>query len=161
MAVVDYFLKIDGIPGESADDKHKNEIDVLTWSWGASNSGSHAFGGGGGVGKSSFQDFHFTTHANKASPKLMLACATGQHIKSAILVARKAGKGQQEYLKITMTDLLVSSFQSGGSEHEIVPVEQCSLNYAKIEFSYQAQKPDGTLEGAVKSTYDVKAEKAS
>ena len=92
MAAVDYFLKIDGIPGESTDSKHKNEIDIESWSWGEANSGSHAYGGGGGAGKVSVQDFNFTMHVNKASPKLFLACATGQHIKEALLTCRKAGK---------------------------------------------------------------------
>jgi type VI secretion system secreted protein Hcp len=161
MAAVDYFLKIDGIPGESTDHKHKDEIDVSSWSWGVTQSGTHAYGGGGGAGKSAHGDLHFTMRISKASPKLHLACATGEHIKKAVLTCRKAGKEQQEYLKVTFTDVLVSSYQASGSEREIVPVEQCALNFAKIEFSYQTQKSDGTLEGAVKSAYDVKAAKAS
>src|SRR5688500_16372886 len=100
MAVVDYFLKVDSIEGESTDDKHKNEIDVESWSWGETNSGTHATGGGGGAGKVSMQDFNFTMRVCKATPKLMLACANGQHIKEATLTCRKAGTEQQEYLKI-------------------------------------------------------------
>lgn len=161
MAQVDYFLKIDGIPGESADHKHKDEIDLLSWSWGVQQHGTMAYGGGGGAGKSSHGDFHFTMHVNKASPKLHLACATGEHIKKALLTCRKAGKDQQEYLKVTFHDLLVSSYQTGGSEGSLVPVEQVSLNYSKIEFDYKEQKADGTLGGSVKSSYDVKAAKAS
>ena len=60
------------------------------------------------------QDFHFTMSTNKASPKLFLACANGEHIKSAKLTCRKAGKDQQDYLKVTFTDLLVSQFQTNG-----------------------------------------------
>src|SRR5437660_875330 len=108
MAAVDYFLKIEGIEGESADAKHKAEIQVLSFSFGANQAGTHAFGGGGGAGKVQMQDFHFMMNVNKATPKLMLACASGEHIKSAILVCRKAGKEQQEYLKVTFTDLLIS-----------------------------------------------------
>ena len=114
MAAVDYFLKLDGIEGESQDDKHKGDIDVESWSWGESQSGTHSGGGGGGAGKVQMQDFHFVMKVNKSSPKLLLACATGDHIKKAVLVCRKAGKTQQEFLKITMSDLLVSSFQTGG-----------------------------------------------
>src|SRR3954463_7879854 len=98
MAAVDYFLKIDGIQGESTDSKHKNEIDIESWSWGQTNAGSHAYGGGGGAGKVSMHDFSFTMRTNKASQKLFLACASGQHIKEALLTCRKAGKEQQEYL---------------------------------------------------------------
>lgn len=161
MAAVDYFLKIEGIPGESQDSKHKGEIDIESFSWGASQSGAHAAGGGGGAGKVSFQDFHFVMKINKASPKLMLACANGEHIKKAVLVCRKAGKEQQEFMTVTMSDLLVSSFQTGGSGHgDILPTDQISLNFAKIEFEYKEQKADGTLGGAVKAGYDLKTNKA-
>lgn len=160
MAAVDYFLKLDGIDGESTDDKHKGQIDIESFSWGATQAGAHAAGGGGGAGKVVFQDFHFTMKINKASPKLMLACATGQHIKSAILVSRKAGGNQEEYLTVKMSDLLVSSFQTGGSgSADVVPTDQISLNFAKVEFEYKEQKADGTLGGAVKTGYDLKANK--
>jgi type VI secretion system secreted protein Hcp len=160
MAVVDYFLKLEGIDGESADHKHKASIDLESWSWGESQTGTHSGGGGGGAGKVQMQDFHFVMKINKASPKLMLACASGEHIKKATLTCRKAGKEQQEFLKVTMTDLLVSSYQTGGSGHaDIVPTDQISLNYSKIEFEYKEQKPDGTLGGATKAGWDVKANK--
>lgn len=156
---VDVFLKIDGIPGESADSKHKEEIDVLSWSWGESNAGSHAYGGGGGAGKVSMQDFNFSMIMNKASPKLMMTCATGDHIKSALLTCRKAGGEQQEYLKIKFTDLLVSSYQTGGTGDGGVPMESIALNYAKIEWEYREQKEDGSLAGPIKAGYDLKSNK--
>ncbi len=160
MAAVDYFLKIEGIEGESQDDKHKNEIDIESWSWGETQSGSHAYGGGGGAGKVSMQDFNFAMHANKASPKLLLACATGQHIANALLTCRKAGKQQQEYMKIKFTDLLVSSYQTGGSGGQnLVPVDQITLNFSKIEYEYYPQKKDGTLDAKVPVWYDLKANK--
>src|SRR5512140_520057 len=104
---VDYFLKIDGIEGESQDAKHKNEIDVESWSWGETQVGAHAAGGGGGSGKVDMHDFSFVMKVNKASPKLLLSCANGEHIKKAVLICRKAGKDQQEYMKLTLSDLLV------------------------------------------------------
>jgi type VI secretion system secreted protein Hcp len=159
MAQVDYFLNIDGIPGESTDDKHKSEIDVLSWSWGETNAGTHSSGGGGGAGKVSMQDFNFTMRANTATPKLMLACATGQHIKKAVLTCRRAGTEQQEYLSIEMSDLLVSSYQTGGSQGDVVPVDQISLNFSKLVMDYKPQKEDGTLGSPVKAGYDVKANK--
>ena len=154
---VDYFLKIDTIDGESHDSKHKSEIDLESWSWGATQPGAHAAGGGGGAGKVAMQDFHFTMKVNKSSPKLMLACANGQHIPKAVLTCRKAGKEQQEYMKVTMTDLLVSSYQAGGAaSSEVLPVDQISLNFAKIEIEYKEQQKDGTLGAAVKAGYDLK-----
>ncbi len=160
MAAVDYFLKIEGIEGESADSKHKNEIDIESWSWGETNSGSHAYGGGGGAGKVSVQDFSFSMRVNKSSPKLLLACANGQHIKSALLTCRKAGKEQQEYMKVKFTDLLVSSFQTGGSGGDnLIPVDQISLNFAKIEYEYYPQKEDGTLGSKVPVWWDLKQNK--
>jgi len=156
----DCFLKLDGIEGESHDSKHKNEIDVQSWSWGQSQTGTHGSGGGGGAGKVSMQDFHFVMGVNKSSPKLMLACATGEHIKKAVLTCRKAGKEQQEFLIITFSDLLVSSFQTGGASGAgDLPTDQISLNYAKIEFEYKEQKADGTMGGAIKAGYDLKQNK--
>jgi len=160
MAAVDYFLKIDGIDGESQDSKHKNEIDVSSWSWGASQAGTMAAGGGGGAGKVSMQDFHFTMSVNKSTPKLVLACSSGQHIPKAVLTCRKAGTDQQEFLLYTFSDVLVSSYQTGGSGHgDVVPVDQISLNYTKIEVEYKEQKPDGTLAGPIKAGWDLKLNK--
>jgi len=156
---VDYFLKIDGIEGESQDDKHKNEIDLQSWSWGETQVGAHAAGGGGGAGKVNMQDFSFVMQVNKASPKLLLSCAGGDHIKKAVLVCRKAGKDQQEYLKITMSDLLVSSFQTGGSAGNVIPVDQISLNFSKIEYEYKEQKAEGGLGSTVQAGWDLKLNK--
>jgi type VI secretion system secreted protein Hcp len=97
---------------------------------------------------------------NKASPKLMLACAAGEHIKEGLLTCRKAGTQQQEFLKIKFTDILISSYQTGGSGHsDIIPTDQISLNFAKIEIEYKEQKPDGTLGGVTKAGWDAKANK--
>jgi type VI secretion system secreted protein Hcp len=160
MAKVDYFLKLKGIDGESQDDKHKGEIDLESWSWGASQTGTGHSGGGHGGGKVAMQDFHFVMKMNKASPKLMLACASGEHINEGTLTCRKAGKDQQEYLTIKFTGILVSSYQTGGSAHgELVPTDQISLNYAKIEMDYKEQKSDGSLGGSVKAGWDVPANK--
>src|SRR5499427_3742203 len=93
------FLKIDGIDGESLQKGHEKEIELMSFSWGEQNAGSFAGNMGGGAGKVSMQDFHYTVPINRSSPKLFLACATGEHIKSATLTCRKAGKTQQEFLK--------------------------------------------------------------
>ena len=159
MAIVDYFLKIDGIEGEAPDAKHKNEIHLDSFSWGESNAGSMAHGGGGGAGKVSMQDIHYTCKLGKQSPKLALACADGEHIKKAVLTARKAGKEQHDYYVVTVTDLLISSYQIGGHGGEVTIVENVSLNFAKIEWDYKEQKIDGSLGGSVKAGYDLKLNK--
>jgi type VI secretion system secreted protein Hcp len=157
MATVDYFLKIVGIDGESQDAKHQGEIDVVSWSWGEAQKGTMAIGGGGGAGKVQMQDFCFVMYMNKATPKLFLACASGEHITKVVLTGRKAGKEQQEFLKYSFYDCLVSSYQTGGSAlGDIVPTEQISLNYSKMEVEYGEQKPDGSLGGVVKTGWDAK-----
>ena len=152
---VDYFLKMDGVKGESQDHKHKGEMQLQSFSWGAVNASGGGYGGGMGVGKVKMADFHFLTHTHAGSPALMLACATGEHIKTAVLTCRKAGKEQQEYLKFTFTDVMVTSFQLNGAEH--LPIETVSLAYSKIEMEYKEQKNDGSLAGAVKAGWDLKA----
>jgi type VI secretion system secreted protein Hcp len=159
VAAVDYFLKIDGVDGESTDAKHKGEIELFSFSWGETQAGAGGGrGGGGGAGKVTMQDLHVATRVSKASPQLMLACATGKHLKLATLVARKAGKDQQEFLVYKFTDVLVSSYQTGGSQGE-VPTDQISFNFSRIEVEYRAQKPDGSLAAADKAGWDVKANK--
>jgi type VI secretion system secreted protein Hcp len=162
MAVVDYFLKIDGIDGEAQDTKHKNEIQLESWSFGATNGGTAALGLGMGQGKVQMGDFHFVMRSNKASPKLYLACCDGEHIKKAILTCRKAGKDQQEYLVWTFTDLVVSSFQTGGAaSSDVVPLDQISINFTQGQIDYKEQKADGTLGGAVTTKYNVKTQSSA
>lgn len=156
-AAVDYFLQIDGIDGESMDSQHPGTIEIDSFSWGVSNAGTMGHGGGGGSGKASFQDFHFTSKVSKASPKLMLAVAKGEHIPRAILFVRKSGGNQQDYYIIRLEDVMVTSYQSsaGGSSGD-VPTDQFSLNFSKIEFEYKPQNADGSLGEAVRASWDLK-----
>lgn len=157
MAAVDYFLKIDGVEGESQDATHRGEIQLSSWSWGATNTGTMQAGGGGGGGKASMQDFAFSMPVNKATPKLVQKLASGEHIKKAVLTCRKAGKTPQDYLKITFEDIIVSSYSTGGSQGEnAIPDEHIALNFAKINIEYREQKADGSLGGAVTATHDMK-----
>jgi type VI secretion system secreted protein Hcp len=161
MAMVDFFLKLDGVEGESGDSKHKGEIDLESWSWGEQQAGVSGSGGGGGAGKVSMHPFRFVSKVSKASPKLALDCASGTHIKKAVLTCRKAGKDQQEYLTITLSDCLVTAYQTGGPQGgSVLPTDQVSLDYAKIEYQYKAQNADGTVGAPVKMGWDVKANKA-
>lgn len=160
MAVVDFLLKIEGIDGETKIDKHSGEIDVESFSWGENQTGTSGSGGGAGAGKVSKQDFSFVKKVDKSSPLLMVSCATGKHIKTAVLTVRKAGETPQEYLKITMTDLLVSSYQTGGAANsDVVPHDQVTLNFGTLEFSYKEQRADGSLGGEIKQKYDFAAGK--
>jgi type VI secretion system secreted protein Hcp len=154
-AAVDMFIKIDTIDGESTDKTHGKEIDVLSWSWGASQSGSMAMGGG--AGKVSMQDFTFTKSLDKSSPKLFEALATGKHLKEAKLVLR--GSSSMEYLVITFSDVLISSYSTGGSSGEDRPTESISLNFAQIKMSYVEQDASGRAGAATEFGWDLKANK--
>ncbi|WP_306222969.1 Hcp family type VI secretion system effector [Bosea beijingensis] len=157
----DFLLEIDGIKGESKDSKHKDTIEVDSFSWGVNNAGSHASNAGGGAGKASFQDIHFTSSVGKASTNLALFCATGKHIKKAVLFVRKQGDKQQDYYTLTLEDLLVSSYQSGDAAGgSSIPTDQFSLNYAKIKYEYKPQKADGSLDAALTMSYDIKTKEA-
>lgn len=156
MVSVDYFLKIDGIPGESKDAKHAGEVDVGAWSWGETAPASGGPGGGGGAGKVAIQALNFTSQISKASPQLMLACASGSHIKSAVLTARRGGKAPVEFLIVTLQDVSVSSYQTAvGGGDESGPLDSTSLNFAQIQVVYRETKPDGTLGAPVKFGWDV------
>jgi type VI secretion system secreted protein Hcp len=155
---VDVFLKIKGIEGESADAKHKNEIDVLSYSWGISQTGTMGYGGGGGAGKANFHDFSFIMRMNKATPKLMHAIATGTHIEEAVLCCRKAGGKQADYMIYKFYDLLISNYDTSGSGEE--PFESCSFNFSKMEMEYKVQSADGKVTPAGRFAYDVKANEA-
>jgi type VI secretion system secreted protein Hcp len=154
------FARIGTIKGESRDAKHKDEIEVLSWSWGLSQSGTLNQGGGGGAGKVSFQGFTFTHHVDKASPLLMKACATGEHIKDATVTVRKAGKAPQEYLLITMSDVLVTSVSMSVDADGDGTAEAVALAFAKVDLEYKPQKPDGSLDTGVHFKFDLKANKA-
>ncbi|CAM5790835.1 Hcp family type VI secretion system effector [Ottowia pentelensis] len=156
---VDMFLKISGVEGESADDKHKKEIDVLAWDWGATQSGTTHIGTGGGSGKVSAGDLSVTKYVDSASHALLLACCNGEHYNEAVLVVRKAGKEAVEYVKITMSTVLVSSVHTGGAKDEERLTERVSLNFAKIKFEYTPQNADGSAGATKTAGWDIAANK--
>jgi len=155
---VDYFLKIDGIPGESTDAKHNGEINIASWSWVETEATGTGGPAGGGMGKVSMQDFRFSKAVDKSSPKLMLACASAQHIKDAVLsCSRKAGGITQDFLTITLTEVSVSSYEiAGNSGAALDPTDHFALHFAKIEFKYAQQKPDGTVGDSTQAGWDLK-----
>jgi type VI secretion system secreted protein Hcp len=151
----DIFAKLGDIKGESLDDKHKDEIEVFSFSWGVANSAGVG-GGGGAAGKATFKEFSIVHSIDKASPSLLAACATGVHLKEATITQRKAGKGQQEFLIFKMNDVIVTSVAevSGAPDSETV-----SLAFAKIDVQYKPQKADGSLDAGIHFKYDLKANK--
>ena len=154
----DIFAKLGDIKGESLDDKHKDEIELLSWSWGVTNAKASPTGSGGAEGKATFHDLSFTHKIDKASPLLLKGCATGQHLKEATITRRKAGKGQQEFLVIKMNDVVITSVaedDDGGSGQ----VEAVTLAFAKVDLEYRPQKQDGSLDAGIHFKYDIKANK--
>jgi len=169
MATKDYFLKIEGIEGESVADGHKGEIDVESFEWGESR---RLYLNPGDQRNSPLEvkNFHFTTFASKASTKFLNACATVQKFEKATFTLRKAGGKQEEYMKFTFYDVRVASYDIGGpatetSRHEKighekhenpVPLESIVLNFAEIEVEYREQKSPGNLGGINKFKYNLK-----
>jgi type VI secretion system secreted protein Hcp len=160
MAQADYFLKIDGIEGESDDKSNPKELQISSWSFGATNAGSSGIGGGMGTGKVSLQDFHFVVQNSKASANLFLACASGEHIGEAILTCRKpTGKdgGQVPYLVVTFNDIVVSSYQTGGSDGSgTLPMDQISFNFTKIKMETKIQDAKGIVKSGGIAGWDTK-----
>jgi type VI secretion system secreted protein Hcp len=154
---VDMFLKLDGIKGESVDSKHKDEIAVLAWSWGMSNSGSAHLGGGAGSGKVNVQDLSLTKFIDVSSPDLMLSCCNGKHIPKAQLTVRKAGENALEYMIIKFEDILIASVSTGGSGGEDRLTENVTLNFAKVDVEYTQQDAKGGSGAKPKMGWDIPA----
>lgn len=155
---VDMFLKIDGIPGESTDVRHRDEIDVLSYNWGESQPPTASSTGDTAAVRVTMQDFHFAMRINKASPKLFLACASAAHIRNAVLTVRRSGANPVEFLKWTLSDVTVASYQTDNNAPAAEPpLDQISLGFAKIEVEYSAMKPDGSLDTPIKAGWDVQA----
>lgn len=152
---VDMFIKIDGVKGEARDKTHKDEIDVLAWSWGMSQSGTAHMGGGAGAGKVSVEDLSFTKYVDVSSTDLMIACCNGKHFKEVNLTVRKAGENPVEYIKIKMEEVLISSVSTGGSGGEDRLTESVTLNFAKVGVEYQSQDEKGAGKDKKNMTWNI------
>jgi type VI secretion system secreted protein Hcp len=140
-----YFLKFTPeVPGESRQKGFENQIEILSFSWGVSQAGGYSYGGGGGVAKANMQDLSVSFRQCGASPKLMQFCASGKHLDEAVLTCLKAGETPQKYLEITLTDVIISSYQTGGSGDDM-PIESMSLNFSKVKEEYFGQDDTGTV----------------
>jgi type VI secretion system secreted protein Hcp len=153
----DIFLEIKGIKGEARDKVHSGKIDVLAWSWGVSNSGSAHVGGGQGAGKANVQDISITKYIDKSSTALLESVSLGKHFPDATLIVRKAGGKPLEYFTIKMTDVMVTSYQTGGSGGEDRLTESLTLTFAKVNTKYIPQKADGNADGETTFAYDIAA----
>jgi len=154
------FIKMDSIKGESQDDKHKDEIDVLSWSWGLEQSGAGPSAGGGGAGKVSVHDLAITKRTDIATPQLMLACANARHIKEALLTVRKPDRNQLEFVRIKMNDVMVRSLSTTTSDSSDDSItENVALNFSKVQVDYVRQKADGTAGQTGEFKWDFSANK--
>jgi type VI secretion system secreted protein Hcp len=150
------FLKLGTYKGESVDSKHKDDIDVLAWSWGAANSGTTHMGGGGGSGKVSVQDISITKYVDKSSPNLWMAVARGDHSDTATLTVRKSGgKEAIEYITIDMKEVMVTSISTGGSGGEDRLTENISLNFAEFKLTYTVQEATGAAGDAIPVGWNI------
>jgi type VI secretion system secreted protein Hcp len=155
---VDMFMNMgDKIKGETQDaaQSKTNDMDVLAWSWGLSQSGTTHMGSGGGGGKVNVQDLSFTKYVDSASPAIAQACCLGTHIPKCVLLCRKAGGKQQKYLEITMEEVLVASVSNGGSGGQDRLTENVSLNFGKVSYEYFKQDKDGNTKSAGALKYDI------
>jgi type VI secretion system secreted protein Hcp len=150
------FLKLDQVPGESADRRHRDEIDVLSWAWGLAQSASTHSGGGGGVGKVTVNDLTFTKLLDIASPLLLRLCCNGRHVPKAVLTVRSSGATPVEYLTITLDEVIVSSVTVAAADGHGRPAENVTLNFARFHFAYARQRSDGTLDAPVKAEWDIR-----
>lgn len=131
---VDMFLKIDGFDGGSISHKHKGEIELLSFSWGITNTATTT-GGGGGAGKPTVSDFSIVKQLDTNSPKLFEMCCQGERISDVLVTLVNKEKGQ-EFYKIKLTDVLISSYQTGGGNNGgVVPLESVSFNFANVDLS--------------------------
>lgn len=152
---LDLFLKIDGIEGESQDSKHPRELKILSFSKGVNHSIADAQGAD--AGRSKWDDAQFTMRVDRGYPKLFDSCISGANLPKAILTFRKAGKAQQEFLKITFSDVMVSRCEMNGShDADPTPFVTFSFNFSRIEEEYRMQNADGTLSGPITYMYSIR-----
>lgn len=157
MALTDIHLKLDSIKGESTSARHKDEIVVESWAWGIANPTPAGTGGGGGAGRATFSDLTFTHRADRASPELWKACATGRRIRDAVLSVARGGAGLQDDLTIKLADVIVTSVAFADTAADTQPpVETVGLSFAKVEYGYRPQKADGSLGAPVEFKFDLK-----
>ena len=154
---VDMFLKLEGVDGESQDDSHTDEIDVLAFSWGLTQSGSMHIGKGGCSGKVSVQDMSITKFVDAATPELIKRCCSGKHFPNATLTCRKAGDNPVEYLIVKMEEVLISSVSEGAGQGEDAQTENVTLNFGKVTVDYTPQKAEGDPDATITTGWNIRS----
>jgi type VI secretion system secreted protein Hcp len=154
----DIFLKVDGIKGESTDVNHKDEIEVLSWSWGVTETLASS-GSGAASGKPNISELVVGKLVDKASPDLFRSCLTGKHIKDVELAERRAGAGKNNFLTITLKDAIITGVHDSSGVDATRPTESISIAFAKVIYEYIPQKPNGQPGTPVVLRWDVKANK--
>jgi type VI secretion system secreted protein Hcp len=151
---VDYFFKIDSIPGESQDEKHKNEIQLLSWSHGLNQVSSVGGTGGSGAGKVSLSDFSAMCYFDKSTPKFFKNICKGIHIPSGTLTATKSGADNKPYLTFTFSEIFITSLQYSASSE--VPAVSLSFTFNEIKMDYSIQDEKGNLNSVGAVTMNTK-----
>lgn len=152
---VDMFMKIAGVEGESVDHAHAGEIDILSWSWGMSQSGTTHVARGGGAGKVNVQDLTITKRVDRSTPTLLKHCCTGKHFNEVTLTVRKAGDKPLEYVVVKFTDVIVSNVSQGGSGGDDLVSETVTLNFAQFNYIYVPQNRDGGADGRIEHSFNI------
>jgi type VI secretion system secreted protein Hcp len=159
----DAFIQLDGIKGESNDDKHKAWIEVLSYGFGASQpqSGTSSSAGNLGSARVNISGISFTKHLDISSPKLFEYCCTGQTIPKVTLQLNRAGGDKAKYMDYIMTDVIITAVGKGGDSAggDDVPVESVSLAFGKIEMTYTKIDINGKAAGNASAGWDLKANK--
>jgi type VI secretion system secreted protein Hcp len=155
------FIELSNTPGSSTDSKHKGWIDVLSWGYSVNQSSSSHTGGGSGVGKANFSEFEFTHYIDKSSANLMKHCASGKHLDQLVLSVCKCGDGSQQYMKVTLNEVFITSVANVSNTESPRVIEKVGVSFGKIKVEVKDQNADGSLGAAVTGAWDVKQNKAA
>lgn len=152
---VDMFLTLSGIEGESVDQRYAKAIDIDSWEWGMSQSGSTHTARGGGAGKVRVHDVIVHKRVDKSSANLLRVCCTGKHLESAVLTVRKAGEKPLDYMQLVMKDVLLTDVQLDEGKSVDLMTEVVTLNFAEFKFVYVPQRSDGGADGRVETGFHI------
>jgi type VI secretion system secreted protein Hcp len=157
---VEMFLKIPGVEGEAMASGHEKEIDVLSFSWGASNPTGVKHGGGSGVGRADISSISIQKYLDKSSTSLFVACCSGKHYDTAQVSCREAGgDAPVEYWKLELSQVFVDSLAWGSSSGESKPSETLTLSFAKVKSTFTPQDKTGKGGSPIVGGWDLQTNK--
>lgn len=152
----DFYIKIDGIQGESKDAKHAGWIDILCFAYRVTQSSSASTGGGVGAGRANFDSLTFDHYLDRSTPILVQYCASGKHIPTVEISCCKVGDGSQEYMRVTMNDCIITLAGPRGTTSDARIIESVGIAYSKIRIEVKEQRPDGSMGPAITGTWNIK-----